>query len=354
MKGTINVGLNKISSQDGELYEFQEKDIINLRKGQYIEDINGKNVTFDIENIKKRKRAINIKILGNEKKKVKTVKVEESASKNEFIENSIDFYLPKDTQEVLNEDKFQFENYTLWYNKIVRNDGDNKILHDFYENNKVKSCKINYSKAIVLKLKLLQNDTAIGLFGKQAFQKLTYKADTKLLIGIGGGNPFGNVPSITLHHIYGIPYIPASTLKGITRSFYIYKEHKGKEKEALKDQRFIKWFGTSEGSGKRGTIIFLDAFPINEPTIEFEPISPHYGSYYTSQGKQPPVDYDQVIPLFVPAIVETEFDIYFGYCKDLTQDDLEQIKEYVIDAIQWIGVGAKTSSGYGIGKAVIK
>ena len=40
-----------------------------------------------------------------------------------------------------------------------------------------------------------------------------------MVVGLGGESVYET--SITLHHIYGIPYIPASSIKGVVRSWII-------------------------------------------------------------------------------------------------------------------------------------
>lgn len=93
-----------------------------------------------------------------------------------------------------------------------------------------------------------------------------FQIDWKLTIGLGNESIYET--SITLHHIYGIPYIPSSGIKGIVRSWYIldnYGLDKQAEKNAKKEKVFCDVFGSDEkgyyNEARQGKIIFFDAFP---------------------------------------------------------------------------------------------
>jgi len=50
-------------------------------------------------------------------------------------------------------------------------------------------------------------------------ESLTLKPDWRLIVGLGNESIYET--SMTLHHIYGFPYIPGSAIKGVTRNYYI-------------------------------------------------------------------------------------------------------------------------------------
>lgn len=100
-----------------------------------------------------------------------------------------------------------------------------------------------------------------------------YKIDWKLAIGLGNESVYET--SIKLHHIYGIPYIPGSSIKGAIRS-HIILEKFGKDKNgnldlkkaearALEDQEFCDIFGCPKESlyeeSRQGKVIFLMLYP---------------------------------------------------------------------------------------------
>src|SRR5436309_8561419 len=81
--------------------------------------------------------------------------------------------------------------------------------------------------------------------------------DWRMVIGLGGESVLET--DITLHHLYGIPFIPASALKGLTRA-YVTQEVEGYKSDKIdNDNEEVKRiFGSQEHAG---TVIFFDAMP---------------------------------------------------------------------------------------------
>ena len=89
-------------------------------------------------------------------------------------------------------------------------------------------------------------------------EDLVLKPDWRMVIGLGNESVYET--SMILHHIYGIPYIPGSAIKGVVRSYIITEEFaqdrngqielKHAEERALKRQ----WFCTSSAALK---IVFI-------------------------------------------------------------------------------------------------
>ncbi len=119
----------------------------------------------------------------------------------------------------------------------------------------------------------------------------TGEADWRIVVGLGGESVLET--DITLHHLYGIPFIPGSALKGLTRAYAAMEEpayfvvdakDEGKLKPSLKeetDHEDIKeMFGTQEHAG---TVIFFDAMPENGAnTFVVDIMNPHYPDYYNA------------------------------------------------------------------------
>jgi CRISPR-associated protein Cmr6 len=151
---------------------------------------------------------------------------------------------------------------------------------------------------------------------------------------------------LTLHHIYGLPYIPASTIKGVVRSHILSEYFDHKENEALKDKIFVEFFGNQKQAGK---IIFLDAFPSSPPEITPDVMNPHYGDYYSE--KKPPADYLTPNPIFFLTVKKTTFDFYLLAKKNssLLKKSLgdKKINDWLKSALHHHGIGAKTAVGYG-------
>ena len=86
----------------------------------------------------------------------------------------------------------------------------------------------------------------------------SFKLATDWRMALGLGNESVYETSITLHHIYGIPYIPASAIKGVVRSWIITNcfadeassenPLKGAEERSLSNELFCYIFGSPKES----------------------------------------------------------------------------------------------------------
>jgi len=130
--------------------------------------------------------------------------------------------------------------------------------------------------------------------------------------------------SIRLHHIYGIPYIPSSAIKGVVRSYTIQKKYKNSEERVLDSEEFKKWFGSQEQEGK---IVFFDTFPISEPKIKMDIINP--------------MEETKIINFLT--IEDTKFQFLIGFKDEVDNRFITLFKE----ALTEHGIGAKTAVGYG-------
>lgn len=171
----------------------------------------------------------------------------------------------------------------------------------------------------------------------------------RIVIGLGDESVLET--SVTLHHTYGVPYIPGSALKGLAASYVRQKlgEDWKKDGEAYKTI-----FGETD---EAGYITFFDAYYIpgsghryKEKVQALYPdvITVHHQDYY-QEGKKAPADWDSPIP--VPFLSATG-----RYLIALAAPELEEpIRSAWInttfdilgEALRTMGIGAKTSSGYG-------
>ena len=218
---------------------------------------------------------------------------------------------------------------------------------------------------------------------------IAFSPDWRMVVGLG--NPSVYETSITLHHVYGFPYIPGSAIKGVVRNwiinnfFDLTNEERGqiaekkwgdaKEDKALQDKGFCQLFGCSEGSAKKtkdgkalafiGDLIFFDAYPIQNPNISMDTMTVHYPKYY-GEGTLPPADWQNPIPIpFLTLKNEgtkiNQFQFVIGLRKGATtnviigkednpklQGDILQVISFCLKlALTQHGIGAKTAVGYG-------
>ena len=279
--------------------------------------------------------------------------------------------LPSDTNRIL--DGSDVENFGLKLNKCVNfifdKDKEEAILYkseykDKNDNNKLKKLEIDFNFENLKKMigELKNRQTKI----KESLEQQNYKIKTvklkpdwRLIVGLGNESVYET--SMTLHHIYGIPYIPGSAVKGVTRGFIITDKFgedengnvdlKNAEERALQDRGFCDIFGDQK---HKGEIIFFDAYPLTKPQIKVDVMNPHYSPYYSdSSGKTPPADHHNPNPIFFLTIADTEFEFMMGIKeKDNTPIQkggslLEVAHEYMKKALNEHGIGAKTAVGYG-------
>ncbi len=232
--------------------------------------------------------------------------------------------IPKDTREILKDFK-SIDNFNLKLNKFAR--FEKKFI---FFRNKVKDLEDIEIKANFGNFNFEENITKqekyIKAIFKENIRSFSLKTDYRLIIG---SEQSIYETSIRLHHIYGIPYIPASAIKGVVRSYIEQKE---------KLDTFIEMFGDENQEGK---IVFFDAFPVTKPKIEVDIMNPHYGHYY-NEGKAP-TDTNNPIPINFLTVADTSFGFIIGSKEKIDEDFTSLFKKAMINH----GIGAKTAVGYG-------
>lgn len=192
--------------------------------------------------------------------------------------------------------------------------------------------------------------------------------------GLGSGHP--TETGMILDRNSGLPYIPASAVKGVLRlacALHIAATEPGAAVPSGKDSSEIeipddhpllrRCFGdteTGKPDGVRGQLVFLDAFPADVPTIRTDIMNPHFGKYYA--GSQGPLETENPIPVKFLTVAEgTEF-VFRCFVSPLPDDGLaapdspvrpfdetegKAVAAMFSRACTQLGFGAKTAVGYG-------
>jgi CRISPR/Cas system CMR subunit Cmr6 (Cas7 group RAMP superfamily) len=162
----------------------------------------------------------------------------------------------------------------------------------------------------------------------------------RLLVGSGGGAT--TETSIAFHRIWGVPIIPASALKGLTRSFLANE---------LPPDTIDSMLGSTD---RRGMVTFYDAVPDGGRfSLALDGQTPHHGGYYGTDDDGartvPPTDADSPVPFSYLTVVETAFCVHLGAIDNGENAcaALEATWGALTRALEEVGVGAKTSAGYG-------
>lgn len=278
---------------------------------------------------------------------------------------------PNDLRDALKENTFRIDNFALKLNKFPRWEQDDKDVFKFRFFGKYgkKQDEVKYeirefygidnSGFNALANRHLSN--AENIFGKTNLENGTlksqnFKPDWRVVVGLGTDSVYET--GITLHHIYGFPYIPASAIKGITNHFALdmlkvenqeANDKLGKHK--VTDEGMLTIFGSTQQKGK---ITFFDAMPLTAPKLKPDIMNVHYPNYYG--GNEPPTDIQNPNPILFLTVEETKFQFILGWQKEKDDDKkdnksnktlLETAFEWLTNALQNKGIGAKTAVGYG-------
>ncbi|MGG3739070.1 type III-B CRISPR module RAMP protein Cmr6 [Aeribacillus pallidus] len=174
-------------------------------------------------------------------------------------------------------------------------------------------------------------------------RQLNAKPIARIIHGLGGGHV--RETSLTLHPVYGVPYIPASSLKGVVRNWFIQAFCDGEEKQLALHPKGALVFGTQE---QRGTVQFHDIFLTNHLTIEPDVLTVHFNDYYS--GRKAATDDQKPNPVTFLTVTVSDVDIYLTtskYDKKSSEELLKEAASWTAQALSELGIGSKTSSGYG-------
>lgn len=257
-------------------------------------------------------------------------------------------------------------NFGLWYNKFVplsadfkasNNCGDANGAVDFYLKKYVEFSNNKDVKSLLeAKLNKIE-EFCKAMSSRYEFVRYKAKLKTDLITGIGESHP--SEVGMVFDYNIGVPYIPASGVKGIVRFAHtLGLIEAGLPEDKIKDVgngRFFddeeEWtnvptmFGTKD---RMGAVMFFDAYPEIAPKLRADIMNPHYSEYYI-EGTKSPADNSEPKPIkFLAVTKDTEF-IFCALVEKGRSDILSDlVKDALKKALTEEGIGAKTAVGYGI------
>ncbi len=192
---------------------------------------------------------------------------------------------------------------------------------------------------------------------KQGLITITLRAKltTPFITGLGSGHP--SETGMILDRNTGLPYIPASSIKGVLRLAYALSIAKRGD-TTVDDAELAEYFGNTKEmpSAMRGGVVFLDAYPETIPALQTDIMNPHFNSYY-GKIKNLPLETDNPVPIKFLSVKAGTFFVFRCYflpllCKDGTvkhyaQTDKEKVEKSFCIAFSTLGFGGKTAVGYG-------
>lgn len=198
-----------------------------------------------------------------------------------------------------------------------------------------------------------------------------YQNDWLMAIGLGNSHPLEN--GLLWHPTLGVPYFQGSTVKGLAKALM--------EKWGADPQLIKRWFGSVNLASKEktaifndtfgmplteeltkqldeqsiGAFIFLDAVPVQPVMLKQAIMTPHYGDWYQKGDTNPldknvqPGDWHSPVPVSFLAVEKAviQFGVMPRLGANVTDDELEQISNVITMALEHLGIGAKTATGYG-------
>jgi len=227
----------------------------------------------------------------------------------------------------------------------------------------------------MLKMHHLRQARYCRTMEKAGWQPFVFHArlDAPFVSGLGATHP--TETGMVLDHTSGMPYIPAASQKGVQRIAHMLcslRHDDGTEKtiEQLVDEgQVIRrnddffWreddasrtlFGYSEKNDSlAGQLVILDAYPLKAPELGEEILNPHFPEYY--KGERGPSEDQSPIPIkFLVVRPGTEFvfrillRLPYDKAHVREQGKLSRLVQQNIErAITEVGMGAKTSLGFG-------
>lgn len=258
--------------------------------------------------------------------------------------------LPKETREYFGNDKnriLKTSNLYLLFNRYVYSWQNNWQM----EERDSKEFRIDISKFS------FPNDYISNLFNRQKAILQSLKSsgwhvkpfiattDSRLIIGLGGTSVLET--GMTLHPLYGFPYLPGSGLKGLARAYAKIAEDFLDEE--TKKKLLHEIFGSEDkdphnvANNRQARVFFMDGLPTTFPKLELDIMNPHYSEYY--QGNKPPADYLNPVPVTFLTVAAGQKFSFAVYSRD--KNLAEKAKAWLIGGLTKLGAGGKTNVGYG-------
>ncbi len=197
--------------------------------------------------------------------------------------------------------------------------------------------------------------------GRRCLRMLS-RLQSRMIINQAGGIVENAGLCIDAH--LGLPYIPGSSLKGVVRA--------AARETGADPNQMMAVFGWSAGDAQlpgsirkesyAGSVSFLPAYPQDSASIAVDVLTCHYPEYYRAVEKEIALDNEDPLPNFFP-VVEAGALFSFSLVMTWNLSRLKRLSEALklppdFDplalAFSWLsyglselGVGAKTSAGYG-------
>jgi CRISPR/Cas system CMR subunit Cmr6 (Cas7 group RAMP superfamily) len=165
----------------------------------------------------------------------------------------------------------------------------------------------------------------------------------RLVVGHGEDNV--NETGPTMSPVYGLPIVPGSALKGLAAA-----QARAAHDDGLLTP-LLRVFGSPRpevaADAEQGSVVLLDALPVEPPSLVVDVLTPHVQPYYKIDGGVPsaaPAEYHNPVPVrFLAVEAPTRFRAVLAG----PAADVDQVTALLRAAVDDLGLGGKTAAGYG-------
>lgn len=182
------------------------------------------------------------------------------------------------------------------------------------------------------------------LNGWTGIEKFVLRPRWRWVIGLGNQTILET--GITLHHTYGVPFIPGSALKGLAQALAELEPPTGVDADM---KRAI--FGEQDRTEKdrAGEVVFLGAMPAKDspPRLVVDVMTPHCPKYYAG-SRDNPLEIEDPSPVPFLCVAGGEYQVAVAPRRSATALSIvKTASELCKTALKDMGIGSKTAKGYG-------
>jgi CRISPR-associated protein Cmr6 len=198
--------------------------------------------------------------------------------------------------------------------------------------------KVGYSALMTEAVKRLED-----LVEAQAGRSFRRTTAWRFVTGLGRNHPVEN--GFAWRHDLGTPYIAGSSLKGLARAY-------ARDWASLDDETLERTFGPRPEAGLAiGSVVFLDALPIEPVALDADVMTPHYGPWYRGENNAVPADWHSPTPIPFLTVAPGQTFVFAMLPRNRSnqrdQEDCKMVADLLNEALETLGAGAKTAVGYG-------
>lgn len=181
-----------------------------------------------------------------------------------------------------------------------------------------------------------------------------YTTSFRLTTGLGQAHPLEN--GFVFDPVLGVPFLPGSSVKGLLRAHLKLTGAPSDRVRRLLGNEPPRAGGEPE-KPQTGSLVVLPALPKEWPRLAVDVVNCHHPAYYGSNGKADPVDWENPNPVYFLA-VDTGVEFVFRLALrpgasgagggEIGRTDLAWAFDALGEALDVLGIGAKTAVGYGV------